>query len=112
MIIALGGTAARLFGKPRSIQAARKAKLQFESYMLRVTFHPAYARRFGRRKGDVWRRTVADLRRAWMDSANSIEPEALGKSGRRCIAAVPGSGGVAKPSAHIGTHATDSVFFR
>jgi DNA polymerase len=71
MIIALGSTAARLFGESRSIQPARKAKLQFESYMLRVTFHPAYARRFGGRKGDVWRRTVADLRRAWMDSANS-----------------------------------------
>ncbi|WGS21777.1 MULTISPECIES: uracil-DNA glycosylase [unclassified Bradyrhizobium] len=70
MIIALGSTAARLFGESQSIQAARKARLQFESCRLRVTFHPAYSRRFGGRKGRIWRQAVADLRRAWEDSAD------------------------------------------
>jgi hypothetical protein len=68
VIIALGSTAARLFGASQSIRAARKAKLQFEGHPLRVTFHPAYVRRFGGRKGDAWRQTVADLRHAWEDS--------------------------------------------
>jgi DNA polymerase len=65
MIIGLGSAAARLFGESRSIQAARKARLQFEDHPLRITFHPAYARRFGGRKGNAWRQAVADLRRAW-----------------------------------------------
>jgi uracil-DNA glycosylase family 4 len=47
VIVALGTTAARLFGESRSIRAARKAKLQFESHPLCITFHPAYVRRFG-----------------------------------------------------------------
>jgi len=69
MIIALGSTAARLFGESRSIQVARKARLQFESYPLRVTFHPAYVRRFGGRNGEAWRQAVRDLHRAWAGPA-------------------------------------------
>jgi len=69
MVVALGSIAARLFGESRSIQAARKIRLQFESHPLRITFHPAYARRFGGRKGDVWRQAVADLRQAWEEAA-------------------------------------------
>jgi len=46
VIVALGSTAARLFGASQSIRAARKAKSQFEGHPLRVTFHPAYVRRF------------------------------------------------------------------
>jgi uracil-DNA glycosylase len=68
VIVALGNTAVRLFGRWRSIQTARKARLQFESYRLRVTFHPAYVRRFSGRKGKFWRQVVADLRHAWEDS--------------------------------------------
>ena len=69
MIVALGSTAARLFGESRSIRAARKAKLQFESHPLRITFHPAYVRRFGGWNGDLWHQTIADLRQAWKESA-------------------------------------------
>jgi uracil-DNA glycosylase family 4 len=68
VIVALGSTAARLFGEQRSIQAARSARLELEDHPLRVTFHPAYARRFGGRDGDAWRQAVADLRRAWDES--------------------------------------------
>lgn len=68
VIVALGSTAARLFGASRSVRAARKAKLQFEGRPLRVTFHPAYVRRFGGRSGDAWRDMVHDLRQAWDDS--------------------------------------------
>lgn len=68
VIVALGSTAARLLGVRRSIQATRKARLQFESYPLRVTFHPAFARRFGGRTGDAWRQAVDDLRQAWEES--------------------------------------------
>jgi uracil-DNA glycosylase len=71
VIVALGSTAARLFGESQSIRAARKAKLQFEGHPLRITFHPAYVRRFGGRNGDAWRQTVADLRQAWEESGSS-----------------------------------------
>lgn len=68
VIVALGSTAARLFGALQSVRAARKAKLQFEGRPLRVTFHPAYVRRFGGSGGDAWRDMVHDLRQAWDDS--------------------------------------------
>jgi uracil-DNA glycosylase family 4 len=68
MIVALGNSAARLFGESRSIRAAHKAKLRFEGRPLRVTFHPAYVRRFGGPEGDLWHLTLADLRRAWEEA--------------------------------------------
>ena len=68
VIVALGRTAARLLGEQRPIQTVRNAKLQFESFPLRVTFHPAYARRFGGRNGEVWRKAVVDLQEAWEES--------------------------------------------
>jgi DNA polymerase len=68
VIVALGSTAARLFGASHSIRAARKAKLQFVGHLLRITFHPAYVRRFGGRRGDAWRQMIADLRQAWEES--------------------------------------------
>ena len=74
VIIALGSTASRLFGKSRSVGATRKAKLQFDGHPLRITFHPAYVRRFGGRNGDAWRHAVADLRRAWRESAHHSDP--------------------------------------
>jgi uracil-DNA glycosylase len=69
VIVALGSTASRLFGESQSIRVTRKAKLQFDGRPLRITFHPAYIRRFGGRNGDIWRQAVADLRRAWEESA-------------------------------------------
>ncbi|MEH2622689.1 uracil-DNA glycosylase family 4 [Bradyrhizobium sp. AZCC 1719] len=69
VVVALGSTAARLFRASRSIQASRKAKLQFDGRPLQITFHPAYVRRFGGSNGDAWRKMVADLRRAWNVSA-------------------------------------------
>ncbi|MEK9284906.1 MULTISPECIES: uracil-DNA glycosylase [unclassified Bradyrhizobium] len=74
IIVALGSTASRLFGQSQSIRMTRKAKLQFEGHPLRITFHPAYARRFGGRNGDAWRQAVADLRLAWQESAVHLNP--------------------------------------
>lgn len=74
LIIALGSTASRLLGKSQSIRVTRKAKLQFEGHPLRITFHPAYVRRFGGRNGNAWRQAVADLRRAWQESADRSDP--------------------------------------
>ncbi|MCA6115839.1 uracil-DNA glycosylase [Bradyrhizobium sp. WSM 1738] len=71
VIVALGSTAARLFGASPSIRASRKAKLQFDGRPLQITFHPAYVRRFGGSHGEPWRKMVADLRRAWKASAMS-----------------------------------------
>ena len=72
VVVALGSTASRLFGKLQSIRVTRKAKLQFEGRPLRITFHPAYVRRFGGRNGNVWRKAVADLRQAWEESAGHL----------------------------------------
>lgn len=78
VVVALGSTAARLFGASRSIRASRKAKLQFDGCPLRITFHPAYARRFGGSNGDLWRKTVADLSRAWEESAVHLHSNSVG----------------------------------
>ncbi|TYO65105.1 hypothetical protein FXV83_18075 [Bradyrhizobium hipponense] len=75
VIVALGNTASRLFGESQSIRVTRKAKLQFEGHPLRITFHPAYVRRFGGRNGDAWGQAVADLRRAWQESAAHLDPK-------------------------------------
>lgn len=75
VIVALGSTASRLFGESQPIRVTRKAELQFEGRPLRITFHPAYVRRFGGRNGDAWRQAVADLRRAWNDSAVHSDPK-------------------------------------
>jgi len=74
VIVALGSTASRLFGESQSISVTRRTKRQFNGHVLRITFHPAYVRRFGGRNSDVWRRAVADLRRAWQDSAARLDP--------------------------------------
>jgi uracil-DNA glycosylase family 4 len=72
MIVVLGSTAARLFGESRSIRAAHKVKLQFEGHPLRITFHPAYVRRFGGLDGDLSHLTIADLRRAWEEATGRL----------------------------------------
>lgn len=68
-IVALGATAARLFGVSRSLKEARNKDFRFDGRPLRITYHPAYVRRFGGPDGDLWRKTVEDLRRAWQASA-------------------------------------------
>ena len=78
VVVALGSTAARLFGASRPIRASRKAKVQFGGCPVCITFHPAYARRFGGSNGDLWRKTVADLRRAWEESAVHVQSKSAG----------------------------------
>lgn len=69
VIVALGSTAARLFTASPSLRASRNAKLQFDGRPVLITFHPAYARRFGGSSAQTWQKSVADLRRAWKISA-------------------------------------------
>jgi uracil-DNA glycosylase len=69
VILALGSTAARLFGASGRIEKLRKRRLRFEGRPLRISYHPAFARRFGGRGGEAWRQSVADIRSAWLASA-------------------------------------------
>jgi DNA polymerase len=69
VIVALGGTAARLFGASGRIEELRKRRLRFDGRPLRISYHPAFARRFGGRDGVAWRQCVADIRSAWLASA-------------------------------------------
>lgn len=80
IILALGSAAARLFGITERIQQARKRQLRFRGVPLRVTYHPAYVRRFGGRGSDLWRQTVADIRSAWAISAKDSAPRGLARS--------------------------------
>lgn len=68
-IVALGATAAGLFGVSRPLKEARQEEFRFAGRPLRVTYHPAYVRRFGGHGSDLWRETVEDLRHAWRASA-------------------------------------------
>jgi uracil-DNA glycosylase family 4 len=69
VILALGSTAARLFGASGRIEKLRKRRLMFDGRPLRISYHPAFARRFGGREGEAWRQSVADIRSAWLASA-------------------------------------------
>ena len=69
VVLALGKAAARLFGVRKRIQQARESRHQFGGRPLMVTYHPAYVRRFGGKGSDLWRQTVADIRRAWLIAA-------------------------------------------
>jgi uracil-DNA glycosylase len=69
VILALGNTAARLFGASGKIEKLRRERLKFDGRPLRVSFHPAFVRRFGGPNSDLWRQSVADIRRAWLASA-------------------------------------------
>jgi DNA polymerase len=70
-IVALGSTAARLFGRTGPIGQMRGKTQYFENRPLWITYHPAYVRRFGGSASALWRDTVADLRRAWQASDKS-----------------------------------------
>ncbi len=65
IIIALGKSAASLFGVSRTIQNARRKVLYFANIPVRTTYHPGFVMRFGGRGSQLWRTTVRDLRAYW-----------------------------------------------
>ena len=65
LIIALGRSAASLFGAPITIDNARKQVFYFQGTPVRVTYHPGFVLRFGGRGSRLWRAAVRDLRRYW-----------------------------------------------
>lgn len=73
LIIALGKSAASLFGASLPIDNARKRMLYFQSTPVRVTYHPGFVLRFGGRGSRLWRAAVRDLRRYW-NLARSSSP--------------------------------------
>lgn len=70
LIIALGKSAASLFGASMTIDNARKQVFCFQHMPVRITYHPGFVLRFGGRGSPLWRTTVRDLRTFW-ESAQS-----------------------------------------
>jgi DNA polymerase len=68
LIGALGKSAAKLFGVLIPVEQARERRFQFHGIPVRVTYHPAYALRFGGRGSRLWRSTVLDLNRFWSEA--------------------------------------------
>ena len=65
LIIALGKSAAWLFGASMAIDNARRQVFYFEDTPVRITYHPGFVLRFGGRGSQLWRRAVRDLRSYW-----------------------------------------------
>lgn len=65
LIIALGKSAASLFGASTTIENARRQVLCFQDMPVRITYHPGFVLRFGGRGSRLWRTAVRDLRTYW-----------------------------------------------
>jgi DNA polymerase len=70
LIIALGRSAASLFGISATIDSARKRAFCFQAIPVRITYHPGFVLRFGGRGSQLWRRAVRDLRAYWKGSSS------------------------------------------
>lgn len=62
LIIALGKSAASLFGASTTIGSARRQMLRFQDMPVRIAYHPGFVLRFGGRGSQLWRTAVRDLR--------------------------------------------------
>ena len=71
LIIALGRSAASLFGISTTIDGARKRAFCFQAIPLRITYHPGFVLRFGGKGSQLWRRAVRDLRDYWKRSSST-----------------------------------------
>lgn len=70
LIIALGRSAALLFGISTTIDGARKRAFCFRDIPVWITYHPGFVLRFGGRGSQLWRRAVRDLRDYWKRSSS------------------------------------------
>lgn len=68
LVVALGRSAALLFGIGHPIGEARGREYRFDDVALRVTYHPSYVLRFGGRGSELWRCMVEDLARFWAEA--------------------------------------------
>jgi DNA polymerase len=68
VIVALGKSAAILFGVSTPIEQARKHAVLFDGTPVRVTYHPSYVLRFGGKGSRLWKSTVRDLNRSWIEA--------------------------------------------
>jgi len=63
LIIALGKSAAWLFGASMTIDRARRKAFRFQGIPVRITYHPGFVVRFGGKGSRLWRTAVHDLRK-------------------------------------------------
>jgi DNA polymerase len=68
VIVALGKSAAMLFGVSTPIEQARKHAVVFDGTPVHVTYHPSYVLRFGGKGSRLWRSVVRDLNRSWIEA--------------------------------------------
>jgi DNA polymerase len=71
LIIALGKSAAWLFGASMTIDRARRRVFRFQDVPVRITYHPGFVLRFGGRGSQLWRTAVRDLRTYWKQERSS-----------------------------------------
>ena len=71
LIIALGRSAASLFGISSAVGSARKRAFCFRDIPVWITYHPGFVLRFGGRGSQLWRRAVSDLRDYWKRSSST-----------------------------------------
>jgi uracil-DNA glycosylase family 4 len=72
LIIALGRSAASLFGISTTINGARKRVFRLQGIPVRITYHPGFVLRFGGRGSQLWRTAVRDLRTYWKPSPTFV----------------------------------------
>ena len=72
LIIALGRSAASLFGISMTINNARKQVFRLQGIPVRITYHPGFVLRFGGRGSQLWRTAVRDLRTYWKPSPTFV----------------------------------------
>jgi len=68
VIVALGKSAAILFGVSTPVGRARKHAALFDRTPVHVTYHPSYVLRFGGKGSRLWRSVVRDLNRSWIEA--------------------------------------------
>jgi uracil-DNA glycosylase len=75
VVLALGKSAARLFGIRERVRQAHRKRYQIDGGLLKVTYHPAYVLRFAGRGSKLWHQTVADIRSAWISARTAGKSE-------------------------------------
>jgi DNA polymerase len=68
VIVALGKSAAVLFGLSIPVEQARKHAVLFDRTPVHVTYHPSYVLRFGGKGSRLWKSAVRDLHRSWIEA--------------------------------------------
>ena len=102
LIIALGKSAASLFGSPTAIHSARRQVFCFQDVPVRITYHPGFVLRFSGRGSQLWRTAVRDLRTFCKREQSPSSPVALKSS--RAIVQSRGIAAARIPVCNFGAH--------